>query len=166
MGNTSQPEVPRWQLSGGKVSDADQPVAHTQAPVTMGSTAICNPADIDVSVPGGAGGVHTPADAEPQTLVSSKKLHLHKAPICLLNMSPLHCQMHNVSCPLEDFSCEAVSGFCDTDIVDMGYDVTYPQGPLQVCRSPGGDVGNDHWLSVKEEVAAKDCKSKPIGSFL
>ena len=104
-----------------------------QPPVTMGSTAICNPADIDVSVPGGAGGVHTPADAEPQTLGSSKKLHLHKAPICLLNMSPLHCQMHNVSCPLEDFGCEAVSGFCDTDIVDMGDDVTYPQGPLQVC---------------------------------
>ena len=165
MGDITQPKVPSWEIPGGKVLDTDQSVPHLQAPVTLGGAPIRQPADIDVSVAGGARGVHSPTDAEPQPSVCFVKCHLHQAPTCLM-ASPLHSQMNNVSCPLEYFSREAVGGIGDTDIVNMGDDVTNPQGPLQVCRAPGGDVRDDHRLGVEEEVAAKDGKSQPLNSSL
>ena len=90
MCDVTQPEVPGGKVSGGKVLDADQPVPHLQPPFTMGSAAIRDPADIDVSVAGGAWLVHTPCDAEAQAPVCSDKCDLDKTPICLLS-SPLHC---------------------------------------------------------------------------
>ena len=74
--------------------------------------------------------------------------------------------MHNVSCPLEYFSGEAVGGISDTDIVNMGDDVTRPQGALKVRGALRGDVRDHHWLCVKEEVSAEDGKSQPLNSSL